>query len=61
MFVLNFSEKGDIKRGAKRADSEFAKDFWENFERGEYDLRSHIARKKLRSSEKDLSLDDKEN
>lgn len=53
MFILNFTEKGDIKRGAKHADYEFAKDFWDNFERGEYDLRSRIAKKKLRSSEEE--------
>ncbi len=50
---MNFIEKGDIKRGVKRQETEFAEDFWSNFERGEYDLRTRSAKRPLRDSEKD--------
>ena len=50
---MDFTKKGDIKRGVKRPDAEFAEDFWSNFERGEYDLRTRSAKRPLRESEKD--------
>lgn len=61
MFILNFTEKGDIKRGIKRPDAEFAQDFWNNFERGEYDLRTRIAKRALRKSEREPSSGGEEN